>query len=694
MNLEERVPKEFIAITIFVIASVIFVVVPPLNATPVRIILAFPLVLFLPGYSLVCALFLKKNQLDGMEKTAFSLTLSITIIILTGLALNYTPWRIKTAPFLLALSLTTLTLIGFAAVRGESTKQLRVASSRLPWKPLSLIVLYGFFTHIYVYFRYSGLVADSDVGGITKTIQALQNQGTIFNDYQYSNGFGLQIIVASLSNITGLTIQRVLILPTGFLFIITAYLLFVELIKSRRIALLSSFLLCLQPDLLFITSRGSHERYTFFLFLAAFLMLVRLSRSSRDNTKFSLYLALFLLTIFSLATLNSWITMIAIFLVVLASAICLVLHKLGRMASLSSSKIWLATILCIPLYYLITSYVYPTSGLMQREIVSQWKRVLISTNGGLIVPIALGLAFLMTISLFFRFQVAKLLGNWTLGSFQKMRVHRGFQLLLYGIIALLLLAYILGVYIFSVSSGVLCFPPKTWLFLTLFNWIIIPFSGVGAINILRERNRDRASFPISYSMLLSLYLSSFLLLLLAIFVDRVIKAGAGQNYELRVFPYFMAFAILLASVTISKRLHRFGKWQRITKIGLVILVVILSANSLLKSTNDPIVSDKWIFYSQGEKIAMDWLESTFVGKATLWAGLDRRIRSAFYYNSSFPGVHKVKFTDLEGGKYYFISDTIRKRAERFGFSLSFVERYDQVYDNGKVQLHGRWEITK
>ena len=672
--------------------------VPPLNATPVRIILAFPLLLFLPGYCLICALFPKKNQLDAVEKIALSVTLSITIIILIGLALNYTPWRIKTAPFLLALSLTTLTLIGLAAVRGERTKQLSVASSRLPWKPLSLIVLYGFLTHIYVYFRYSGLVADSDVGRITKTIQALQNQGTIFNNYQYSNGFGLQIIVASLSNTTGLTIQRVSILPMGFLFIIIAYLLFVELTKSRRIALLSSFLLCLQPDLLFITSRGSHERYTFFLFLAALFVLIRLSRTSEDDTKFSLYLVLFLLTIFSLTTLNSWIAAVVIFLVFLVSAICFLLHKLGKMPSLSYGRIWLAAILCIPLYYLITSYVYPTSGIMQRAIVSQWKNALISTNVGLIVPIALGLAFVMTILLLFRFQAVKLIGNWILGSFQKMRVHRWFQFLLYGIIALVLLAYIPGVYTFSVSSGVLCFPPKTWLFLTLFNWIIIPLSGVGAINILRERNQGRASFPISYSMLLSLYLSSFLLLLLvvAIFVDRVIEAGVGQNYELRLFPYFMVFAILLASVTISKWLQRMemGKWQRITKIALIILVVISSANLLLKSTNDPIVSDKWIFHSQGEQIAMDWVESTFVGNTTFWAGLDERIRSAFYYNSSLSGVHKVKFTDLERGKYYFISDTIRKRAERSSFSLPFTGRYDQVYDNSKVQLHGRRNTGK
>ena len=62
MNPEGQVAKEFIAITIFVVISVVFIVVPPLNTTPIRIIVGFPLVLFLPGYSLICALFPKKMK--------------------------------------------------------------------------------------------------------------------------------------------------------------------------------------------------------------------------------------------------------------------------------------------------------------------------------------------------------------------------------------------------------------------------------------------------------------------------------------------------------------------------------------------------------------------------------------------------------------------------------------------------------
>jgi len=46
------------------------VLIPPLNETPVRIILALLLVLFLPGYSLIAALFPRKDDLDGIERIA------------------------------------------------------------------------------------------------------------------------------------------------------------------------------------------------------------------------------------------------------------------------------------------------------------------------------------------------------------------------------------------------------------------------------------------------------------------------------------------------------------------------------------------------------------------------------------------------------------------------------------------------
>jgi len=94
-----------------------FVLIPPLNETPIRIIPGLPLVLFLPGYSLIAALFPRKDDLDGIERVALSFGLSIAISPLLGLALNYTPFGIRLSPILALLSLFTVSFAIGALVR-------------------------------------------------------------------------------------------------------------------------------------------------------------------------------------------------------------------------------------------------------------------------------------------------------------------------------------------------------------------------------------------------------------------------------------------------------------------------------------------------------------------------------------------------------------------------------------------------
>ena len=98
-------------IILFTLLCIPFVLIPPLNEiSPVRIILGLPLVLFLPGYSLIAALFPRKDDLDAIERIALSFGLSIAITPLLGLALNYTPFGIRLSPILIVLSVFTISL--------------------------------------------------------------------------------------------------------------------------------------------------------------------------------------------------------------------------------------------------------------------------------------------------------------------------------------------------------------------------------------------------------------------------------------------------------------------------------------------------------------------------------------------------------------------------------------------------------
>lgn len=109
--------NDLIFIVAFVIVSVVIITVPPLNATPIRAVLGFPLLLFLPGYSLVSALFPGKDELDVLERIALSIGLSICIVVFIGLALNYTPLGLRLGPILLALSAFILIMTAVSAVR-------------------------------------------------------------------------------------------------------------------------------------------------------------------------------------------------------------------------------------------------------------------------------------------------------------------------------------------------------------------------------------------------------------------------------------------------------------------------------------------------------------------------------------------------------------------------------------------------
>lgn len=103
--------KADIVLTILLnLLLILFVSVPSLNENPLRIVLGFSLVLFLPGYSLIAMLFPRMDELGWIERFALSLGLSIAIGPLLGLVLNYSPFGIRLAPVMIVLSTVTISL--------------------------------------------------------------------------------------------------------------------------------------------------------------------------------------------------------------------------------------------------------------------------------------------------------------------------------------------------------------------------------------------------------------------------------------------------------------------------------------------------------------------------------------------------------------------------------------------------------
>ncbi|MGD0952643.1 MAG: DUF1616 domain-containing protein [Methanotrichaceae archaeon] len=74
-------------------------------------------VLFLPGYALIAALFPRKDDIDSIERVALSFGLSIAVVPLIGLGLNYTPWGIRLVPVVISLCLFTVMMSVAAHLR-------------------------------------------------------------------------------------------------------------------------------------------------------------------------------------------------------------------------------------------------------------------------------------------------------------------------------------------------------------------------------------------------------------------------------------------------------------------------------------------------------------------------------------------------------------------------------------------------
>jgi len=121
-------------VIVFVLLTLPFVLLPPLNETPIRILLGLPIILFLPGYSLISALFPKKDDLDPIERIALSFGLSIAIVPLIGLILNYTPFGIRLLPTLISVSIVIMSLTLLAYIRRTNVDEDKRFSISLNYK--------------------------------------------------------------------------------------------------------------------------------------------------------------------------------------------------------------------------------------------------------------------------------------------------------------------------------------------------------------------------------------------------------------------------------------------------------------------------------------------------------------------------------------------------------------------------------
>ncbi|MFD1570491.1 DUF1616 domain-containing protein [Halorubrum laminariae] len=170
-----RLPADLAAVVGLTLLTLLTVFLPVINETPLRVVFGIAFVLFLPGYAFVAALFPEagpppqatepasspdqaetdetgqrdkprpvpgtdaavsddttgsldgeeahgggegsRSGIDGIERVALSFGLSIAIVPLLGLVLNFTPWGIRLVPIIITVSGFTLVCVAVAAQR-------------------------------------------------------------------------------------------------------------------------------------------------------------------------------------------------------------------------------------------------------------------------------------------------------------------------------------------------------------------------------------------------------------------------------------------------------------------------------------------------------------------------------------------------------------------------------------------------
>jgi uncharacterized membrane protein len=132
-------PADLATVLILVLATNLAVLLPFVNRTPLRIAFGLPFLLFLPGYAFIAALFPEQGSapdhsgedteraanlggrgLDGVERVALSMGLSIAIVPSFGLVLNFTPFGIRLVPVLVGVSAITVGFVALAAARRKA----------------------------------------------------------------------------------------------------------------------------------------------------------------------------------------------------------------------------------------------------------------------------------------------------------------------------------------------------------------------------------------------------------------------------------------------------------------------------------------------------------------------------------------------------------------------------------------------
>lgn len=510
----------------------------------------------------------------------------------------------------------------------------RRGQSAESWALLGLFV-YMLLVGGYFLIRYQGRWAEADSAAFTKMIRVFSSAGRLVpsNDYGevYPNGYAFQVISTFLLKTTGLevaTLQQLIYPFLAALVVLPAWMMYRELLGGVRKALIATLLLFTQPEFLFVILRSSHEKFTRTLMLLCLFLLCRSFKLQQRPLLFAAHVGLFYLATFSFISSNNLLAHSFIFAVVLALGVGRVLKSRvhsGFQNNPILQRLGYASMICMGLVYLFTFYVYSPA---QHDLIvlhNIWQRI---------------------VALFLDVQ------QETTNAYTQVAV---------GWISL-------PIY-FTVSIA---------------NWLVL----LGSFAIWLSQSWRwvvrRSEQPSQMAWLLWLFYTAFAL-------QGVISAvadasGSIGNLQHRLFPSFSIMAVAMVAGALGGWRPR--RFDRPLRAGAALVVGALAFLSVLKATNEPILSNKWTFYRENELMAVAWTDA-HMQNAEIWTEFDERLGMAYFTNrGSLRNKNQLFADDLRvATRTIVVTQVTRLRGARLGRSLPVPVDALRVYDNGAAQVY-------
>ena len=490
--------------------------------------------------------------------------------------------------------------------------------------------------------RYGGLWGETDTNVFATAIRVMLAEARLVPEqYVYGNGYGFPALATLLVSLTGLSVAQLQIFGGALLAIwvvIPAWLAYRELTGSIRGATLATVLILTQPEFLFPILRGSHEKFTRGLMFLAIYLLVRSILARQHTRRFASFLIAFYLTIYALITLNN--LMAISFVVALGLALLLnfgvsqVIGLQNEASTATRRRLLYAVGISLLLAFVFTFYAYPPARLSLRIVESIWDRLallLLDVEETATSPYGTVATAWTTLPIYLLVSIA----NWLL----------------------LVLSFVL------------------WSVQTLFWW----------------RRRAWPEEPRAL-LLWSLYGAFGFLGAVSIAVD--FSGALASNLQHRIFPSFGMIAAAVVADWFVRQPALRPQAHRLAYAALAVGIAVLGVLAVAKATNEPSLSNKWMYYAPAEFVALDWSRHKYPDAPT-WVEFDERLIAAIGIccNWEAEGARFDSFQPKPGTRNFLISDVIRARGERLGRPLPIAGDSLRVYDNGEAGIYRLRPVT-